>query len=129
MFKKFLLITGLAIMLFSCSVFKPMQHDDGAISQLSTIQSDVNVIYSHPDFKQSEYTLVDNEIAGLITWDSLRANVNAITNNVKELQKLVSGIEDRHRAKGTLNATLQSLYKQEITDKITDIFTAENKLK
>jgi hypothetical protein len=42
---------------------------------------------------------------------------------------LVIGIEVRHKARGMLNATLQGLYKQTITDKITDIFTAENKLK
>ena len=129
MFRKFLLITGLAITLFSCGVLKPMEHDAGAVVQLNTIQANVNQIYSHPDFNQAEYTLVDNRVADLISYDSLRVNLAAMTNNVRQLQKLVTSIEGRHKARGTLNLTLMGLYKQTLTDKITDILTAENKLK
>ena len=127
--KKLFLITGLAITLFSCSIFKPMQADNGAKTQLNVIQTNVNTMYSQPNFNQDEYTLVDNELADLIIYDAARPNLTAIVNNVKELQTLVIGIEVRHKARGMLNATLQGLYKQTITDKITDIFTAENKLK
>src|ERR1035437_1073286 len=127
--KKLFLITGLAITLFACSIFKPMQADNGAKTQLNAIQTNVNTMYSNPNFNQDEYTLIDNEITDLITYDITRANLTAIVNNVKALQTLFSSIELRHKAKGILNPTLQGYYKQTITDKITDIFTAENKLK
>lgn len=117
------------LLLSSCSILKPMVHDQGAVDQLKNIQSNVDIIYTHPDFKQDEYTLVDFKIADLISYDSLRANIIPIVNNVKKLQSLVFSIESRHKLKGILNTTLMALYKQQITDKITDIFTAENKLK
>lgn len=127
--KKLFLITGLAITLFACNVLKPIQKDEAAKSMLTEIQNVVNFLYTEPTFIQEEYDLLNGKISNLIAYNELRPNLQAIVSNVKELQKLVLSIEARHKARGNLNATLQNLYKQQITDKITDIFTAENKLK
>jgi hypothetical protein len=127
--KKLLFFLLLSTTLLSCGVLKPIQKDDGAKLQLTQIKTDADNLYSHPDFVQSQYDVVDNEIANLITYDAARPNLSAIVDNVKQLQNIFSSQELRHRAKGILNSTLLSLYKQTIDDKITDIFTAENKLK
>jgi hypothetical protein len=129
--KKIILLIFTITLFVSCKVtFVPTQ-SPAALSLLSQIQTDANVIWTSTNlaFNSAAYLNVDNEIASLITLDKSRVKSGTILNQDLRIQKIFSEYESEHSIKGTIVESQANTYNVYFKSIVDPRIVSENSLK
>lgn len=127
--KKIFLLLIISATIFSCKVTWVPTKSPTALALVQKVQQDANAAFYNSQYNDAAYSLVNDDIDSLISFDKTRVKSGKILSQDAAIKTIFTKFQNEHKAKVNIVASEQNTYKAYFNSVISPRIKSENSLK